>query len=526
MRLTLPRRVYRSQSGCRRLVQVWTSFAFTWLLLLVMSCGGGEQPVAVVDDGVGGLEPPVGGVVPPTADVASFLGRVFESTPVDDPVSGGVPDALSELTSLDSLALGVESGARRDRRERALLCNDAWRNTLLRLGVSADYAAMESAFSTFRSDFVDCEERVWSLILSPEVSLACEDVMFAQGLGPVPGPERTGWHYEGLGLWLNFDQSPLGTGGGCWLYTEFAGWMERSGDGGELPRLLTLFEMDASSPGNGAFRDQAMLNCDHRLRGSLTALDGIFDARQLAEVIRSFTGASGNIECAGVGWVPVVVETSGSCLGVIAGDRPSGVYADGVIVVHWAKDAVLGTGGDCWTYDPVEGAWFRSLDRGRVDPGDGAHIAPLQPGGMVNDVGGIAFEVDSPVAGGIVVVGDDASLISDPGRSEVCDLILKSVLMLNPSPRTPPDYALLINVIQHGVDGGVCVPERWSPGVRGRMFRETAAGVVLPHSLREGTGYDEETGSLRVVFFDDELPFDGAREWIWLSGGTGWQSLR
>ena len=517
--------------GVKGSVWVWAFLACVLLLLLNVACGGEESTEATVQAGVD-VTPVSGSVasgdVPATVDASSFLGGVFQRESGDtlEPVSGVLPGGLSDLTPLDSLAVGVEAGAQRERRERVGLCNDAWRTTMLRLGNSADYAAMEVALVTFRNDFSDCEERVWSLVLRAEISSACADVMFGQGFGPLPAPERTGWHSDGRALWVHFDQSPLGTGGGCWLYAESVGWHDRSGDGGETPRLLTMFEMDASAPGYGVFRDNAMLNCDHRLRGDLARLEGVLDAQQLAAAVSAFRGASGNIECAGVGWVPVVLETSESCLGVIAGDRSTGVYDDGVVVVHWADDAVLGAGGECWTYDPVEGAWFRSLDRGPVAPGEGAKLVPLQPGGMVDDVEGQAYEVDVPVAGGITVLGDDAPLISDPGRSEVCDLILKSVLMLNPAPRTPPDYAFLINAVQHGVDGGVCVPERWAPGVRGRMPRDTAAGVVLPDSLREGTGYDEETGSLRVVFFDDEPPFDGAREWIWLSGGTGWQSLR
>ena len=515
--------------GRQRLVPVWVFAGFMLLLLLTAACGGGDESETPVGaDGAAVSEVTGPGDVPATVDPSAFLGGVFgrELGGTLEPEPSVVPGGLSELTPLESFSAGVEVGAQRERRERVSLCNDAWRNTMLRLGNTADYAAISAELLTFRSDFVDCEERVWSLVLRPEVSPACEDVMFGQGFGPLSAAERTGWHFDGRALWVNFEQSPLGTGGGCWLYVDSVGWLGRSGDGWETPRLLTIFEMDASAPGYGVFRDNAMLNCDHRLRGDLGILEGVFDAQQLAAMVRAFRGAAGNIECAGVGWVPVLVETSDSCLGVIAGDRPSGVYDDGVIVLHWADDAVLGSGGECWTYDPVEGAWFRSLDRGQVEPGASAQMAPLQPGGMVNDIGGKAFEVDAPLAGGITVLGDDAPLISDPGRSEVCDLILKSVLMLNPGPRTPPDYAFLINAVQHGVDGGVCVPERWAPGVRGRMLRDTAAGVALPDSLRAGTGYDEETGSLRVVFFDDERPFDGAREWIWLSGGTGWQSLR
>ena len=462
----------------------------------------------------------------PAADVASFLGGVFPD-PGETPASSDsdVLSGLADLAPLAPLSPEMEAGARKERAESSALCTEAWRSVLLGLGNQADYGAMTAAASSFREDYSDCVEGFWDFSMIPEASEACTDVVFGQGLGPLPVPSPTGWHAEGRALWVNFDQSPLGTGGGCWLYVDSAGWLERSGDGGEKGRLLTIFEMDSAAPGYETFRVNGMLNCDHRLRGHLTGIVEELDPAQLVQVVDGFRSLPGNIECAGVGWFPVAVADSELCRGVPAGDRPSGVYSDGAIVVHWGPEAKLGSGGQCWTYDGVEGAWFRSLDRGAVAPGSAGDLSRETPGGFVGEADGRAYEVDSPVAGSIAVLGDVAPLLADAGRSEVCDLVLKSVLLLNPMPRTPPDFAFLINAIQHGVDGGVCVAERWSPGVRGRMPREAAAGVLLPAALREGTGYDEETGSLRVVFFDDERPFDGAREWIWLSGGTGWRSL-
>ena len=432
---------------------------------------------------------------------------------------------LSELESIDDLTRDVEQSAEREFREKVAGCSEAWRSSVLSLGVDVGYTSIEGAVDGFRNDFPDCDAETWRMSLREGPSPACIGVMFAEGLGPLQGPERTGWHSEGRALWVNFENSPLGSGGGCWLYSDVSGWVVRSGDGGDERRLLTIYEMESLSPGMTAFRGNAILNCDHRLRGYMLGLDGPMASEQLVNLVHGFVNLPGNVECAGVGWWPVAIDDSGSCHGVPGGDRPTGLYEDGAVVVHWSEESMLGTGGQCWGYDSVEGAWFRSLDRGGLPP-DGETVEPSVPGGIVGVADGRAFEVVPPLAGSIAVLSDAAPLLSDPGRSEVCDLILKSVLLLNPAPRTPPDFSFLINAIQHGVDGGVCVSERWSPGVRGRMPRDTAAGVVLPESLRDGTGYDPDTGSVRVVFFDGERPFDGASEWVWLSGGAGWQSLR
>ena len=464
----------------------------------------------------------------PVADASSFLGGVFQGRPTSElPTVVVVPDGegLSELASIGDLNQGVEELARWEFMEQVAGCVDAWRSSVLSLGVAADYSAIEGVMTTFRNDFPDCDGETWRMSIREEASPACSGVMYAEGLGPLDGPGRTGWHSQGRALWVNFENSPLGTGGGCWFYSDVSDWLVRSGDGGEERRLLTIYDMAEASPGMTAFRGNAILNCDHRLRAHILGLDGPLGSEQLLEVVHGFVNRPGNVECAGVGWMPVAVHDSSSCHGVPGGVRATGVYEDGAVVVHWSEESVLGTGGQCWVYDSVEGAWFRSLDRGEL-PQDGSEVAPVTPGGIVSQADGRAFEVSPPVAGSIAVLDDDAPLLADPGRSEVCDLILKSVLLLNPAPRTPPDFASLINAIQHGVDGGVCVPERWSPGVRGRMSRDTAAGVVLPDALRDGTGYDPETGSIRMVFFDGERPFDGANEWIWLSGGVGWQSLR
>ena len=493
----------------------------------IVACSDGAAGGGVPSSVVGSASPVPSVEGTPVVDAASFLGGVFQGRSTSElPAVVSAPDGggLSDLESVDDLNQSVGESARLEFVEQAAGCIDAWRSSVLSLGVEADYSTIEGAMTTFRNDFPDCDGEVWRMSLREEASPACSGVMYAEGLGPLNGPGQTGWHSEGRALWVNFENSPLGTGGGCWFYSDVSGWLVRSGDGGVERRLLTIYEMGEASPGMMAFRDNAILNCDHRLRAHILGLDGPLGSDQLLEVVHGFVNLPGNVECAGVGWMPVAVHDSSFCHGVPGGVRVTGVYEDGAVVVHWSEESVLGTGGQCWVYDSVEGAWFRSLDRGEL-PQDGSEVAPATPGGIVGQAEGRAFEVSPPVAGNIAILDDDAPLLADPGRSEVCDLILKSVLLLNPAPRTPPDFASLINAIQHGVEGGVCVSERWSPGVRGRMLRDTAAGVVLPDALRNGTGYDLETGSIRVVFFDGERPFDGAGEWIWLSGGVGWQSL-
>ena len=524
-----------------------------WLAALVLAaatfafaCGGGDDDYAYYDEP---LEPTVAVPTAPESD-AGFLGGLFQSTdaaptaspaPLAQPVPVSLPTAVvvspaaagSDGGGASAGLVQVAVGGISAERQRLLSdCNSRWRGSLLEDGPGGDYGHVSGSLAVFRERHPDCMAEVWQIELSEHAVAACRGVAYGVDVGPLESGRRTGW-VAGADelLWVNFSQSPAGTGGGCWLYDRATGrWLNRSGDGVELNTLLTVFEVPSHVPGGSGFRQQALETCDHRLRAHLNAAQGPLDANALLGMLDEFTLLPGNFDCAGAGWVPAAVETSERCVGIVGAERPTGVYEDGGVTLHWSSDAVLGVGGDCWTYGPLEGAWFRSLYHGEAHPdGTGAqhaHVTPSAPGSQVGIEDGVAFETDGPVPGVLPELGDDAYFLGEPSRSLVCDHLMQSVILLNPKPRTPPDYAFLVHVLQSGVDGGVCLPERWNPSVTTGDYRDRVEGVLLPEGIRDGTGYDQDTGAVRVVFHDEYRPFDGSLEWIWVPGAPGWWRVR
>ena len=366
------------------------------------------------------------------------------------------------------------------------------------LGANMEYEAIADLRNDMAAADARCSHDAWPFLIIDRLADSCQGLAYDRfGDALDLGYGATGTTPSGLlvNFRLTDGDEPVE---GCWLYSPGQGYWMNRGDYGDIPvTLYTVAELGVALRDDADHADR-MHFCDAGLRAFLSASTGAFDFYGLASLLREFVAEQP--WCGAVGWRPVVKPEGPDCVDLGVDGMAAGRTEAGLIIVHWADDAVLGTPGICWVRNP-DGYW-RSV--AFVDDRPASAAATLLP-----------QVTPKPVP-------DFSGYPSGPNRAVVCDALLEAALLLSPGDRPFPDYLSLIRALQGSVEDGACAVAAWDPRVVSGEFRSEADGVELPKGLWPGTGYDPESGGMRIVFADFARPYRGHLEWIWLPEGEGW----